>query len=75
MAQQPYPVPGKERRKMNIEKAIEILYLSKEPEFEGDSNDFYEAIQLGIEALKSVKQDRVLRLEGRLHPLPGETEE
>ena len=60
---------------MNIEKAIEILYLSKEPEFEGDSNDFYEAIQLGIEALKRVQRTRPGYLYAKATRLPGETEE
>ena len=69
------PGAGKERREMKLEKAIEILQEKQrenEPHWErGDRA----ALSLGIEALKSVKQDRVLRLEGRLHPLPGETEE
>jgi len=68
-------VPGKERREMKLEKAIEELNTINHDGFVITRYTEYEAIQLGIEALKSVKQDRVLRLEGRLHPLPGETEE
>ena len=60
---------------MKLEKAIEILYLSKEPEFEGDSNDFYEAIQLGIEALKRHKAQECCPVNVIVGPLPGETEE
>jgi len=58
---------------MKIDKAIEILKELKR----GLVADEEDAIQLGIEALKSVKQDRVLKLQlpGRLIPLPGETEE
>lgn len=57
---------------MKLEKAIEILELSKAPDFEGDSNDFYEAIELGIEALKLVKAQRGHRWVDAPKPLPGE---
>ena len=60
---------------MKLEKAIEELNTINYDGFVITRYTEYEALKLGIEALKSVKQDRVLRLEGRLHPLPGETEE
>jgi len=60
---------------MKLEKAIEILYLSKEPEFEGDSNDFYEALKLGIEALKLIDEQPPHGYTCIPRPLPGETEE
>ena len=59
---------------MKLEKAIEILEHRVKSPFVKANTDSLEATQLGIEALKAVKQDRVLRLPGRLEPLPGETE-
>ena len=60
---------------MNIEKAIEQLERGTRESRSTNNQMLREAMNLGIEALKSVKQDRVLRLPGRLEPLPGETEE
>lgn len=56
-------------------KAIEILELSKEPDFEGDSNDFYDAINLGIEGLKLLIY--TAKVGQHVDPLllPGETNE
>lgn len=61
--------------RMKLEKAIEILEHEVTYRDCFDNTDRYHALKLGIEALKSVKQDRALRLPGRLEPLPGETEE
>ena len=60
---------------MNITKALEILDLEISCDFDGNEQDRQDAVKLGIEALRSVQQDRVLKLSGRLNPLPGETEE
>ena len=43
---------------MKIEKAIEILELSKNMDFEGCSHDLEAAHQLGIEALKRIQEYR-----------------
>ena len=59
---------------MTIDEAIRILEdLSGDGPYPGP-NELYEAADLGKEALKAIKQDRVLKLPGRLSPLPGETE-
>ncbi|GAH95623.1 unnamed protein product [marine sediment metagenome] len=60
---------------MNIEKAIEILddlLKRTDPELAGDN---YDAIKLGIEALKHIKDFR-LTVDGEpIYRLPGETDE
>jgi len=68
-------VPGKERREMKLEKAIEILQEKQrenEPHWErGDRA----ALSLGIEALKYYDSTRERRGATRTMWLPGETEE
>ena len=59
---------------MELDKAIEILTILESRSINNSLMFKKDALKLGIEALKSVKQDRVLRLDGRLQPLPGETE-
>jgi len=60
---------------LNFQKAIDILTLEISCDFDGNEQDRQDAIKLGIEALKAIKQDKVLKLSWRLNPLPGETEE
>lgn len=60
---------------MNIEKAIEKLTPYADGEKVDTEMDDLDAFQLGIEALKAIKQDRALGLPGRLAPLPFETDE
>ena len=68
-------MPGKERREMKLEKAIEILQEKQrenEPHWErGDRA----ALSLGIEALKRVQRTRPGYLYAKATRLPGETEE
>jgi len=40
---------------MAIDEAIKILELEKTCDFEGESQDLDDALQLGIEALKAIK--------------------
>jgi len=60
---------------MKLDKAIELLNTAKEGWPVGDSEDYYKALELGIEALKRVKLNRGYEL--RVHPLLllGETED
>lgn len=59
---------------MKIEKAIEILELYiPEPDSVG-VEDSVDAIQLGIEALKCVENNRKFEVPNSVNPLPGETE-
>lgn len=60
---------------MTLEKAIEELTIEREVATRTGRRSLYDALGIAIEALKSVKQDRALKLSGRLQPLPGETEE
>lgn len=60
---------------MTLDEAIEILNLSKEPDFEGDSNDFYKALQLGLEALKRINAERRNNASLYNYELDGETKE
>jgi hypothetical protein len=60
---------------MTLDEAINILESIKQTgEYEGDPYDS-KAVELGIEALKLIRQHPTIRffLEGKL--LPGETEE
>lgn len=60
---------------MELEAAIETLARWQAGNYATRIDDMNPAVKLGIEALKSVRQDRVLKLPGRLQPLPGETAE
>ena len=57
---------------MKIEKAIEILILADHTLPSGGSQDFKDAINLGIEALKHTKAGRDLKTGWEIIPLPGE---
>ena len=59
---------------MNIEKAIEILTYPPAHTFDQLSPDYYEAVKLGIEALKAIQSTRKSPSYRILQPLPGETE-
>jgi hypothetical protein len=52
---------------MNIDKAIELLTTLKEGWPLTDSEQYYVAVELGVEALKRIKADRSTTL-----LLPGE---
>jgi len=59
---------------MKIEKAIELLETAKEGWPMGDnSEDYYKALELGIEALKQVKEARFDPGSWTPQTLPGET--
>jgi len=58
---------------MKLERAIEILTLNKTHDFREDQ-DFIEALQLGIEAMKRLQDVRQGHEYADL-PLPSETEE
>ena len=58
---------------MKLERVIENLTAGREDCGMIPSDEFTQTIDLAIEAVKSVVQDRALRLPGRLVPLPGET--
>lgn len=60
---------------MRIEKAIETLeleYSKREIPFDAD---YYDALCLGIEALKTIKAERTIYGFKRQGQLPGETKE
>ena len=60
---------------MTIDKAIEILN-GPEPDIDGILNDDYkDAVKLGIEALKRVKDMRISPCTTSDEILPGEAEE
>jgi len=60
---------------MKPEKAIEILTLMGKPEFEGHTEDILAARQLGIEALKWIREARNHIFLDPDDMLPGETED
>lgn len=60
---------------MKLDKAIEILNLWSEDTEEVEEEDFSDAIQLGIGALKRLRSQRKFKLSYHLKLLPGETEE
>jgi len=60
---------------MTLEEAIEILKAIQDTgEYTGDPDDSV-AVQLGIEALKTIKAERTIYGFRRQVRLPGETEE
>ena len=60
---------------MNSKKAIEILQRKRQTESSGELGEEWDALNLSIEALKQILEDRQGNplLDGEL--LPGETEE
>jgi len=59
---------------MRIDEAIRILLLDENCEFEGDSRDLQDALQLGIEALKFIASWNQKQLPQHQIHLPGEKE-
>ena len=60
---------------MTSGKAIEILQRKRQTEPGGDLGEDWDAIMLGIEALKRVNELRAFGLTTAGSPLPGETED
>lgn len=58
---------------MTIDEAIKLLLCATGGFPANDTEPYYEAIELGIEALKSVKRDRFDPSTYHPYPLPGET--
>lgn len=58
---------------MRLKKAIEILTLMGTPTFEGHTEDILKARQLGIEALKHIKDFRLTYNGEPVYRLRGET--
>ena len=60
---------------MTIDKAIEILTSNKKELLISSIADLRTAQQMGIEALKRIKQNRTLHFRPSQILLPGETED
>jgi len=60
---------------MTLDRSIEILKLLDFKRIRLFSHKEMDAIHLSIEALKAVKNTRLIVLIGPIPPLPGETEE
>lgn len=60
---------------MNIGKAIEILTKWREEEYVDDAEELHKAEQLGIEALKLVRQLQAIPGRRESFRLPGETKD
>jgi len=60
---------------MTLDKAIEILDLITDTPPSGANQDFVDAVKLGIEALKRIKDRRDLRTGWEAQLLPGETKD
>ena len=60
---------------MKIDKAIKILDVHQEMLRLEDLPDLYNALQLGIEALKRLKEHREEHIDITFRALPGETED
>lgn len=60
---------------MDIEKAIELLKIASMgwPAGGENINDYYTALQLGIEALQRIKRQRQMSVRARRYLLPAET--
>lgn len=58
---------------MKIERAIEVLIKWREEESVDDEAELHEAEQLGIEALKRLKEHREDQMDITYRALPGET--
>ncbi len=59
---------------MKLDKAIEILELDKNCDYEGSSADLEAALQLGIEAMKRLREHRTEHIDITFRALPSETE-
>jgi len=59
---------------MNLEKAIEILEKEQEDTFMGSEKDWKQALKLGSEGLKRIKNGRIYLFALRHPKLPGETD-
>lgn len=64
-----------EEKQLNSKEAIEILNISLEKGYQPEIEDLNGAVNLGIEALKRLEQNRTLHFIPSLKLLPGETEE
>ena len=60
---------------MTIDEAIKILNEVCNWDFRHDRQDCDNAVRLGIEALKYVKQNRHFIYPGNIPPLPSETKD
>jgi hypothetical protein len=60
---------------MTIDEAIRILDSSQAPPLMHPESKYNNALNLGIEALKRIKDNRENLLPFTFHKLPGETEE
>ena len=60
---------------MNIEKAIELNTVASQGWPTGDNEHYYKALELGIEALKNLKNQRATQIPALDYLLPGETKE
>ena len=60
---------------MTLTRAIEILELSRNGQLEGSPEDLEKAEQLGMEAMKRIREQRGPHRTYLRHLLPGETEE
>ena len=58
---------------MKIEKAIEVLTQDLTCDFEGSNDDLVTALQLGIDALQRLQENRLDPEFDHWTPLPGET--
>jgi len=59
---------------MTIDKAIEILTDSKNSDYAVQDGDFFDAVDLGIEALKRHQETQGYNFSGFGVPLPGEAD-
>ena len=60
---------------MNVDKAISRMQYVIDDRPEIYSEEVYNALKLGIEALKRVKHERAFRIPFWANQLPGETEQ
>jgi len=59
---------------MTVEKGIEVLEIENKYPWNRDNSELREAVKLGIEALKYIKEWRIPPHGGATILLPGETE-
>ena len=60
---------------ITIDKAIEVLSNRPIRRITAGGIDFYDAIKLGVEALKRLKEEKDKIPDALWRPLPGETKE
>lgn len=60
---------------MTVDKAVELLKAVPPTIFSKFDSDYYDAVQLGIEALRRTKKEREIKGGLYNYLLPGETEE